>query len=235
MSLYNQHKLHILHCQSFYLFWDSFIPIEKNGYSYALHYSCYTNPSKVFIIESKPSNSSSAVDIPKGHFAVYVGQSEKKRFVIPISYLNKPSFQDLLSQAEKEFGFDHPMGGLTISCREDTFIDLTLRLISDVRKYYSVFLRILMIKIYVKCDLLEQPLHLVGFHQGGWKWTFQRLCSCSVGRQVRGGLVQFSFSYVLMLTKQKNEIRPNSYCTDYLQTERPLNPMCSFLSLNSMS
>ncbi|CAL5399638.1 unnamed protein product [Camellia sinensis] len=49
-------------------------------------------------------------DVPKGHFAVYVGERERKRFVIPISYLNQPSFQDLSSQAEEEFGFNHPMG-----------------------------------------------------------------------------------------------------------------------------
>ncbi|XP_057488673.1 auxin-responsive protein SAUR21-like [Actinidia eriantha] len=71
---------------------------------------------------------SAAVDIPKGYFAIYVGESKKKRFVVPISYLNQPSFQDLLSQAEEEFGFDHPIGGLTIPCREDIFIDLTSRL-----------------------------------------------------------------------------------------------------------
>ncbi|XP_057511433.1 auxin-responsive protein SAUR24-like [Actinidia eriantha] len=68
------------------------------------------------------------VHVPKGYFAVYVGQSEMKRFVVPISYLNQPSFQDLLSQAEEEFGFDHPMGGLTIPCREDIFLDLTSQL-----------------------------------------------------------------------------------------------------------
>ncbi|KAI8554142.1 hypothetical protein RHMOL_Rhmol05G0075200 [Rhododendron molle] len=72
--------------------------------------------------------SSTAADVPKGHLAVYVGESEKKRFVIPISYLSNPSFQDLLSQAEEEFGFDHPMGGLTIPCREDVFIDLASQL-----------------------------------------------------------------------------------------------------------
>ncbi|KAI8554144.1 hypothetical protein RHMOL_Rhmol05G0075400 [Rhododendron molle] len=72
--------------------------------------------------------SSTASDVPKGHLAVYVGESKKKRFVIPISYLSNPSFQDLLSQAEEEFGFDHPMGGLTIPCREDFFIDLASQL-----------------------------------------------------------------------------------------------------------
>ncbi|OVA12822.1 Auxin-induced protein [Macleaya cordata] len=68
-------------------------------------------------------------DVPKGHFTVYVGDSQfKKRFVLPITYLNDPSFQDLLSRAEEELGFDHPMGGLTIPCNEGTFIDLTSRL-----------------------------------------------------------------------------------------------------------
>ena len=71
---------------------------------------------------------SKAIDVPKGYFAVYVGESQKKRFVIPISYLSQPLFQDLLSQAEEEYGFNHPMGGLTIPCREDIFLDLTSRL-----------------------------------------------------------------------------------------------------------
>ncbi|KAK3028638.1 hypothetical protein RJ639_037818 [Escallonia herrerae] len=65
------------------------------------------------------------LDVPKGYLAVYVGEFQKKCFVVPISYLNHPSFQDLLCRAEEEFGFDHPMGGLTIPCREDTFINLT--------------------------------------------------------------------------------------------------------------
>ncbi|KAM3695476.1 hypothetical protein ACJW31_07G134600 [Castanea mollissima] len=68
---------------------------------------------------------STSLDVPKGYLAVYVGESEKKRFVIPISYLNQPTFQQLLNKAEEEFGFDHPMGGLTIPCSEDMFIDLT--------------------------------------------------------------------------------------------------------------
>ena len=71
---------------------------------------------------------SKAIDVLEGYFAVYVGDSQKKRFVIPISYLSKPLFQHLLSQAEEEYGFNHPMGGLTIPCREDIFLDLTSRL-----------------------------------------------------------------------------------------------------------
>ncbi|XP_022952258.1 auxin-induced protein X15-like [Cucurbita moschata] len=75
---------------------------------------------------SSTGNGSSTVDIPKGYFTVYVGEVQKKRFVIPLSYLNQPSFQDLLSQAEEEFGYDHPMGGITIPCSEKEFLlDLT--------------------------------------------------------------------------------------------------------------
>jgi len=71
------------------------------------------------------ASSSKAVDeVPKGYLAVYVGE-KMKRFVIPISLLNQPSFQELLSQSEEEFGYDHPMGGLTIPCSEDVFLELT--------------------------------------------------------------------------------------------------------------
>ncbi|CAN4114737.1 unnamed protein product [Withania somnifera] len=44
--------------------------------------------------------------VPKGHCAVYVGESQKKRFA-------------------EELGFDHPMGGLAIPCKENVFIYLT--------------------------------------------------------------------------------------------------------------
>ncbi|GFP85963.1 auxin-induced protein x10a [Phtheirospermum japonicum] len=63
------------------------------------------------------SNEKRSAEVPKGYFAVYV-----------VSYLNHSSFQELLFQAEQEYGFEHPMGGLTIPCSQDLFIDLTSRL-----------------------------------------------------------------------------------------------------------
>nr|XP_016489914.1 PREDICTED: auxin-responsive protein SAUR22-like [Nicotiana tabacum] len=69
--------------------------------------------------------------IPKGHVAVYVGESHYKkhrRFVVPISYLEHPLFQELLRKAEDEYGFNHPMGGLTIPCSENTFLTITSHL-----------------------------------------------------------------------------------------------------------
>ncbi|OAY52388.1 auxin-induced protein 15A [Manihot esculenta] len=79
------------------------------------------------ILQRSPSanqTASVAMDVPKGYLAVYVGEKQRKRFVIPVSYLNTPSFQDLLIQAEEEFGYDHPMGGLTIPCSESMFFDV---------------------------------------------------------------------------------------------------------------
>ncbi|XP_068639241.1 auxin-induced protein 15A-like [Aristolochia californica] len=69
------------------------------------------------------NRSAPAADVPRGHFAVYVGETQK-RFVVPLSFLKKPFFQCLLEKAEEEFGFDHPMGGLTIPCNEDVFMAL---------------------------------------------------------------------------------------------------------------
>ncbi|AES71923.1 SAUR-like auxin-responsive family protein [Medicago truncatula] len=56
------------------------------------------------------SQTSKALNVPKGYLAVYIGE-QMKRFVIPTSYLNQASFQNLLSQAEEEFGYDHPING----------------------------------------------------------------------------------------------------------------------------
>ncbi|XP_071725313.1 auxin-induced protein 15A-like [Rutidosis leptorrhynchoides] len=76
----------------------------------------------------RSSSKGRSTDVPKGYLAVYVGESQMKRVMIPVSYLNHVEFQNFLSHSEEEFGFDHPMGGLTILCREDVFTDLVSRL-----------------------------------------------------------------------------------------------------------
>ncbi|KAK4340411.1 hypothetical protein RND71_041873 [Anisodus tanguticus] len=63
------------------------------------------------------------IDVPKGHFAVYVGEN-RTRHIVPISFLTHPEFQCLLRCAEEEFGFDHDMG-ITIPCEEVVFRSLT--------------------------------------------------------------------------------------------------------------
>ena len=50
---------------------------------------------------------------------------ERKEEICSSNNVLEPTF---IRQAEEEFGFDHPMGGLTIPCREDIFVDLASRL-----------------------------------------------------------------------------------------------------------
>lgn len=87
-----------------------------------------TNLKQILNRQFSITNPDCITNVPKGCLAVYVGNNRRRRFVVPVSYLNEPSFQDLLSQAEEEFGFSYPEGGLTIPCKEDTFIDLLNRL-----------------------------------------------------------------------------------------------------------
>ncbi|XP_039037972.1 auxin-induced protein X15-like [Hibiscus syriacus] len=78
------------------------------------------------ILLTRAGNEPATVNVPKGHVAVYVGEgNDKKRFAIRISSLNHPLFRDLLDRAEEEFGFNHPMRGLTIPCSEECFIRIT--------------------------------------------------------------------------------------------------------------
>lgn len=55
-------------------------------------------------------------DVKKGHFSVIaIDNGNAKRFVVPLCYLNKPSFLRLLEQAADEFGFEHE-GALCVPC-----------------------------------------------------------------------------------------------------------------------
>ncbi|KVH96010.1 Auxin responsive SAUR protein [Cynara cardunculus var. scolymus] len=85
----------------------------------------------IFRLQSVVANAKQLIkchDVPKGYLAVYVGEIQRKRFVIPLSYLDQPAFQDLLHKSEEEFGFHHPMGGLTLPCHEEAFVHLTAQL-----------------------------------------------------------------------------------------------------------
>ncbi|KAL3754242.1 hypothetical protein ACJRO7_001475 [Eucalyptus globulus] len=61
-------------------------------------------------------------DVPKGCLAVMVGQGEeeRRRFVIPVMYVNHPRFVQLLKEAEEEFGFEQK-GPITIPCQVEEF------------------------------------------------------------------------------------------------------------------
>ncbi|KAF5731285.1 Auxin-induced protein 10A5 [Tripterygium wilfordii] len=60
-------------------------------------------------------------DVPKGCLAIMVGQGEEqKRFVIPVIDVNHPLFEQLLKEAEEEYGFDQK-GPITIPCHVEEF------------------------------------------------------------------------------------------------------------------
>ncbi|GJN01009.1 hypothetical protein PR202_ga18239 [Eleusine coracana subsp. coracana] len=64
--------------------------------------------------------------VPRGHFAVYVGE-RRRRFVVPIALLDLPEFRSLLRRAEEEFGFAGAGAGgiLVLPCEEVAFRSLT--------------------------------------------------------------------------------------------------------------
>lgn len=62
---------------------------------------------------------------PKGHFVVYVG-ANLKRFVVPMSYLKNPSFQELLEESAEVYGF-HNQESIILPCKESTFQSVIYR------------------------------------------------------------------------------------------------------------
>ncbi|KAL6603537.1 hypothetical protein ACP70R_043898 [Stipagrostis hirtigluma subsp. patula] len=74
----------------------------------------------------QPAAAAAEGGVPKGYFAVYVGE-ESRRFVVPTGYLREPAFRDLMERAADEFGFAQA-GGLRVPCAEEDFEDLLRRL-----------------------------------------------------------------------------------------------------------
>lgn len=62
-------------------------------------------------------------DVPAGHLPVYVGRktTQYKRFVVSVTDLHHPLFQELLEKAAQEYGFDSPIRQLVIPCDEFHF------------------------------------------------------------------------------------------------------------------
>ena len=44
--------------------------------------------------------SATSMDVPKGYFAVYVGEGEKKRFMIPVAYLKRVIISRLVGSSQ---------------------------------------------------------------------------------------------------------------------------------------
>ncbi|XP_007039930.2 PREDICTED: auxin-responsive protein SAUR36 [Theobroma cacao] len=69
------------------------------------------------------------VGVPKGHLAVYVGDSEgdTTRVVVPVIYFNHPLFAELLKEAERVYGYNHS-GGITLPCGISEFEKVKMRI-----------------------------------------------------------------------------------------------------------
>ncbi|KAJ1379624.1 Small auxin-up RNA [Sesbania bispinosa] len=78
----------------------------------------------------------SPIELPKGHLAVYVRESEeeKQRVLVPVTFFNHPLLRKLLEEAEKVYGFDHP-GVITIPCEISEF-ERIQKTIATTQGYY---------------------------------------------------------------------------------------------------
>ncbi|KHN47895.1 Auxin-induced protein X10A [Glycine soja] len=76
---------------------------------------------------------------------------EFRRVLIPVIYFNHPLFSDLLREAEKKFGFEHP-GGITIPCRLTEFERVKTRIASGSGQRGGVAATLLRTRRVVNCD-----------------------------------------------------------------------------------
>ncbi|KAM2301597.1 hypothetical protein FF1_032329 [Malus domestica] len=69
------------------------------------------------------------VGVPKGHMAVYVGESDADthRYLVPVLYFNHPLFGELLKEAEKVYGYNHP-GRIVIPCGVSEFEKVQMKI-----------------------------------------------------------------------------------------------------------
>ncbi|KAL9354146.1 hypothetical protein Peur_052116 [Populus x canadensis] len=97
-----------------------------------------TLPQTISSLESDDRSTSSTAE--KGHFVVYT--TDKKRFVLPLNYLNNEIVRELFNLAEEEFGLTSD-GPITLPC-DATFMEYAIILIQqnvakDIEKAFLVF------------------------------------------------------------------------------------------------
>ncbi|XP_071917267.1 auxin-responsive protein SAUR36-like [Coffea arabica] len=104
--------------------WGRSLRLGAKGLCFAKRKPGYIRVGQEPVAESKNS-----VSIPKGHLAVYVGEDDDEtcRVLVPVIYFNHPLFADLLREAEKVHGFDHP-GGIQIPCQKSEFESVKMRI-----------------------------------------------------------------------------------------------------------
>ncbi|XP_061977075.1 auxin-responsive protein SAUR63-like [Populus nigra] len=84
-----------------------------------------TLPQTISSLESDDRSTSSTAE--KGHFVVYT--TDKKRFVLPLNYLNNEIVRELFNLAEEEFGLTSD-GPITLPC-DATFMEYAIILIQQ--------------------------------------------------------------------------------------------------------
>ncbi|KAJ7001567.1 auxin-responsive protein [Populus alba x Populus x berolinensis] len=84
-----------------------------------------TLPQTISSLDSDDRSTSSTAE--KGHFVVYT--TDKKRFVLPLNYLNNEIVRELFNLAEEEFGLTSD-GPITLPC-DATFMEYAITLIQQ--------------------------------------------------------------------------------------------------------
>ncbi|RVW16082.1 hypothetical protein VitviT2T_005402 [Vitis vinifera] len=80
------------------------------------------------LTRSSPIQSAKTGMFQRGSLQFKLVTSRKGNDPFSVSYLNHSLFQEFLSCVKEEFGFNCPMDGLIIPCKEDAFNDLTSQL-----------------------------------------------------------------------------------------------------------
>ncbi|KAA8522268.1 hypothetical protein F0562_012941 [Nyssa sinensis] len=90
---------------------------------------CFSKSNSGYIRVGQDRIGAKPESVPKGHLAVYVGDQEDNthRFLVPVIYFNHPLFVDLLREAERVYGFNHP-GGIQIPCGLSEFKNVQMKI-----------------------------------------------------------------------------------------------------------